>query len=402
MIDFKWFKFGIGMFNDSKIKIIETHEEADIILCVWFKSLCLAGIVNDSGYMYINEETPYTLKTLAIEFNRPLDKVKTAIKVLIKLQMIEITEDRFYKVKNWTRYQNVDALEKQRAETSKRVAKYRAKKKLQKDENKNPDDNSGDDNVDDLEEDKENKHDKTDSNNNGQNINTSDGNNEIQEEDILIDENNNVNNDCEDKAAIKNNDKPLEDKESVPLSKIIDIDRKVISNNEDKIIHNTDNVTCNNEVTGNNVTVTDKIERETKSQSKKENKKESECKSNDDSLNESCARILNYYESITGLVGALNIGTLKLSIDMHGEKHVKLAMEKAIECGKTNITYINGILKNWKREGYPNEKDEVKVNGGKRNNKGNTADKSEFAGFKPKKPKQLTNEERRKIEANLI
>lgn len=357
MIDFKWFKFGIGMFNDSKVKIIETHEEADIILCVWFKSLCLAGIVNDSGYMYINEETPYTLKTLAIEFNRPLDKVKTAIKVLIKLQMIEITEDRFYKVKNWTRYQNVDALEKQRAETSKRVAKYRAKKKLQKDENKNSDDNSGDDNVD---------------------------------------------NDCEDKAAIKNNDEPLENNDSVTLSKITDIDRKVISNDEDRISDNTDNVTCNNEVTGNNVTVTDKIKRETKSQSKNENKKESEFKSNDDRLNESCARILNYYESITGLVGALNIGTLKLSIDMHGEKHVKLAMEKAIECGKTNITYINGILKNWKREGYPNEKEEVKVNGGKRNIKSNTADKNEFAGFKPKKPKHLTEEERKKIEADLI
>lgn len=34
-------------------------------------------------------------------------------------------------VKNWTKYQNIDVLEKQRIETNKRVAKHRAKKKLE-------------------------------------------------------------------------------------------------------------------------------------------------------------------------------------------------------------------------------------------------------------------------------
>lgn len=79
-----------------------------------------------------------------------------------------------------------------------------------------------------------------------------------------------------------------------------------------------------------------------------------------------------------------------------------MAIDKAIECGKIDFNYINGILKNWKREGYPSEKEEVKDNGGKRNNKGNTTDKNEFAGFKPKKPKHLTEEQRKKIEADLI
>lgn len=34
-------------------------------------------------------------------------------------------------VKNWTKYQNIDVLEKQRIETDKRVAKHRAKKKIE-------------------------------------------------------------------------------------------------------------------------------------------------------------------------------------------------------------------------------------------------------------------------------
>ncbi len=389
MFDYSWFKVGADTFNDPKIKIIEAEEDSDTIICIWFKSLCLARIVNDSGYLYINGETPYTLKTLAIEFNRPFEKVKAAMKVLRKLQMIEVTEDKYYRVKNWTKYQNVDALEKQRAETSRRVAKHRAKKKLEK---KNPDDNNGENNSAPNEE-----------NNNGSVNENSDEMNENKDDD-------NLQNDKE--LETKGSEVTIEDNENKNDNNSTDgsgINSNVTCNTENSEFASnvtkantiTENI-CNGSVTDNNVTVTDKIKRESESKNKTQKKKESECNDNDNSLNESCVRIVNYYESITGIVGTLNIGTLKLSIDMHGEKYVKLAIQKAIECGKTNITYINGILKNWKREGYPSEKEEVKDNGGKRNNKGNTTDKNEFAGFKPKKPKHLTEEQRKKIEADLI
>lgn len=381
MFDYSWFKVGADTFNDPKIKIIEAEEDSDTIICIWFKSLCLARIVNDSGYLYINGETPYTLKTLAIEFNRPLDKVKAAIKVLKKLQMIEFTEDKYYRVTNWTKYQNVDALEKQRAENSRRVAKHRAKKKL---ETKNPDDNNGENNSAPNEENIDGSVD----------LNKDDGNLQNDKEletkgsGVTIEDNENKNDDnSNDKSEINSN-------------VTCNTENSKFDSNVTKVNTITENI-CNGSVTDNNVTVTDKIKRENESKNKTQKKKESEC-NNDSSLNESCVRIVNYYESITGIVGTLNIGTLKLSIEMHGEKYVKLAIQKAIECGKTNITYINGILKNWKREGYPSEKEEVKDNGGKRNNKGNTADKNEFAGFKPKKPKHLTEEQRKKIEAELI
>lgn len=386
MFDYSWFKVGADTFNDPKIKIIEAEDDSDTIICIWFKSLCLARIVNDSGYLYINGETPYTLKTLAIEFNRPLDKVKAAIKVLRKLQMIEFTEDKFYRVTNWTKYQNVDALEKQRAETSRRVAKHRAKKKLEK---KNPDDNNGENNSEPNEEDI-NEINGTNNSNGKDNDNLeNDENSERKNCEVAIEDDENIHDNRSNNKSEVNNNVTCNGDNSQCNSNVT----------KENII--TENI-CNGSVTDNNVTVTDKIKRETKNQNKTEKKKESECNNSDNSLNESCVRIVNYYESITGIVGTLNIGTLKLSIDMHGEKYVKLAIQKAIECGKTNITYINGILKNWKREGYPSEKEEVKDNGGKRNNKGNTADKNEFAGFKPKKPKHLTEEQRKKIEADLI
>jgi DnaD/phage-associated family protein len=49
-------------------------------------------------------------------------------------------------------------------------------------------------------------------------------------------------------------------------------------------------------------------------------------------------------------LGGLNIGFLKVAIDTHGYKNVKMAINKALEVNKANMTYINGILKNWRRE----------------------------------------------------
>lgn len=386
MFDYSWFKVGADTFNDPKIKIIEAEDDSDTIICIWFKSLCLARIVNDSGYLYINGETPYTLKTLAIEFNRPLDKVKAAIKVLRKLQMIELTEDKYYRVKNWTKYQNVDALEKQRAETSRRVAKHRAKKKLEK---KNPDNNGENNSVPNEE------------NNNGSaDINKDDGNlqndkeSETKDVEVTIEDNENKHdNSSNNKSEINGNVTCNESN----LQRNIESNSNVTKEN---II--TENI-CNGSVTKNNVTVTDKIKRETKSQNKTEKKKESEGDNElSFKLSEQCSKITKHYESITGKIGCLDYGKLRLALSIHGEEYVRMAIDKAIEGGKIDFNYINGILKNWKREGYPSEKEEVKDSGGKHNNKGNTADKNEFAGFKPKKPKQLTEEQRKKIEADLI
>lgn len=391
MFDYSWFKVGADTFNDPKIKIIEAEEDSDTIICIWFKSLCLARIVNDSGYLYINGETPYTLKTLAIEFNRPIEKVKTAIKVLKKLQMIEFTEDKFYRVTNWTKYQNVDALEKQRAETSRRVAKHRAKKKLEK---KNPDDNNGENNSASNKENIDGMNDNNNSNDKGNDNLENDKEQEAKDAGVTIEDNENKDdNNSTDESEINNNVTCNESN----LQSNIEGNSNVTKEN---II--TEN-TCNGSVADNNVTVMDKIKRENESKNKTEKKKESEGDNElSFKLSEQCSKITKHYESITGKIGCLDYGKLRLALSIHGEDYVRMAIDKAIECGKIDFNYINGILKNWKREGYPSEKEEVKANGGKRNNKGNTADKNEFAGFKPKKPKHLTEEQRKKIEADLI
>ena len=111
---------------------------------------------------------------------------------------------------------------------------------------------------------------------------------------------------------------------------------------------------------------------------------------------------MHYHEKITGKVGGCDYVALRSAIEIHGEKLVKMAMDVGFEKNCTDIKYAIGVLKNWRRDGYPEELKEVKKNGTRSTGKSNAADKNEFAGFKPKEPRKLTEEERRKMESNLI
>ncbi len=423
-----WIKVAVNMFNGPKAKIIDTYEDKrDLIHYVWFRCMTLAGAVNDNGYLYINENMPYTIKTLAIEFNRPLEDVKFAIKILKKLQMLEYTEDKFFKVKNWTKYQNVDALEKIRIDRNNRVAKHRAKIKNEKIQKENIDKSSF-----------ENEINKASENNNEENSNISkkDNNKNLNEDNI---DNNNSSKDNSSSNLISECESP-------------NGNTNLINNttcNEDEL---QSNVTCNNEVTISNVTVTDKIKNKKKTKNKKieieseednnliqlkgnnesnkltdgktshsvdisnQNLKEKfdditaqnkslekyEIQSVDPDLSEGTARLSKYHESITGKIGVLESGKLRGAIALHGEANVKMAIDAAIKVDKAEMGYINGILSNWRRKGYPKDDMEVKRNGIRSTGKSNTTDKNEFAGFKPKEPRKLTADERKRIQANLI
>lgn len=63
-----------------------------------------------------------------------------------------------------------------------------------------------------------------------------------------------------------------------------------------------------------------------------------------------------YVEKITCHAGILNIGALKLAVSKYGYEYTKAAIDKALECNKLDMRYINGILQNWAREGYPKDK----------------------------------------------
>ena len=129
MADVKWIKIVTDVFSNRKIKQIEMMPEADSVIVIWFKLICLAGNVNENGLLIITKDIPYTDEMLAAEFRRPLNTVRLALEMFIRFGMVEIIDDVMM-VSNWEKYQNVESLERIREQTKKRVGRYREKQKL--------------------------------------------------------------------------------------------------------------------------------------------------------------------------------------------------------------------------------------------------------------------------------
>ena len=130
MSEVKWIKLSTNMFEDEKIRLIETMPDADTILVIWIKLLAQAGKTNATGYIYLNENIPYTDEMLATIFNRPIATVRLALKTFEQFGMIEINEDNFISISNWEKHQNLAGLEKIRQQTRERVAKHREQKSI--------------------------------------------------------------------------------------------------------------------------------------------------------------------------------------------------------------------------------------------------------------------------------
>ena len=136
MSDVRWIKIVTDIFDDDKILLIESMPEADAIIVIWFKLLCLAGKQNNSGVFLLNGRIAYTDEMLATIFRRPLNTVRLALKTFEQFGMVEIVNDTIT-IPNWEKHQQLDALEASREATKNRVAKYRAKQKALTDGGKN-------------------------------------------------------------------------------------------------------------------------------------------------------------------------------------------------------------------------------------------------------------------------
>ena len=130
MSEVKWIKIATDIFDNQKIKVIESMPDGDAIIVIWFKILMLAGNVNDGGNVYFTKDIPYTEQMLSTVFNRPLTTIQLALNTFEKFGMIEVVDD-IIQVSNWEKYQNVNGLDKIREQNRIRVARHREKKKLE-------------------------------------------------------------------------------------------------------------------------------------------------------------------------------------------------------------------------------------------------------------------------------
>lgn len=543
----KWIKTYVNSYDDTPSKMIDARDDRDVIHYIRGRLNALAGKVNRNGELYMTETKPYTIKTLAIEFNRDFEVVKEAVKVLKSLEVIEITEDRVLKISDWEIDQNIEGLERIRKQTSERVARHRAAKKANEynklvEEEKKPE----------LP-----KRSKEDSKGNyeGSKQKLIQDQGCLDEEDTLDDQL-----DCIDELNY-GCDNNVESNASCNGEELNNIEDNIINNNNsENEVHYIneirdlssviDNIDSNNQMLSKdkaentndndskcNVTVTQQNKRRGKKRSKKKDKRESKKKDNSSLIEFSCdsnefeisddnvedlfcesfvseesgfgdeigddnntiffdvsesdkpdeqsvtcfemngaisckeqliksieiynsrdeigqevnsfevshvrnsnrqtvnsfevsyaghnseepvssfktfdseykseesAKILLKYcnDIVTCIPENITLNALTYAINTHTERYVKMAIDKSMEAGKFNMAYINGILKNWKREGYPNEDSKGEsINGTNSYGKGNIQDTGKFEGFKPKEPRKLTEEERKSAEKNLI
>lgn len=129
MAELKWIKINVSMFDDEKIKFIETIPNADTILVIWMKLLTQAGKCNAGGYVMLTENIPYTDEMLANLFNRPLNTIRLALDTFRRLGMIEWDENGI-ELANWEKHQNIEVLDKIREQNRLRQAKHREQKLL--------------------------------------------------------------------------------------------------------------------------------------------------------------------------------------------------------------------------------------------------------------------------------
>lgn len=129
MSEVKWIKITTNIFDDEKIRLIDSMPDNDAIIVIWFKLLILAGKSNNEGVLALSDKLYYTEEMLATIFNRKLSTVKLALETFEKLGMIE--KGDFISITNWGKYQSTDKLKQIKTQQNERqqLRYYRTKLK---------------------------------------------------------------------------------------------------------------------------------------------------------------------------------------------------------------------------------------------------------------------------------
>ena len=129
MAEVKWIKITTDIFDDEKILLIESLPDSYAIITVWFKLLCLAGKMNNSGVFIMSNRVAYTDKMLATIFRMKETTVTMALQTFEQFGMIEII-DGVITIPNWGKHQSLDQLESKKEYMRNYMQEYRAKQKL--------------------------------------------------------------------------------------------------------------------------------------------------------------------------------------------------------------------------------------------------------------------------------
>ena len=136
MANVKWIKVTTDIFDDDKIRLLETMPNGSLYVLGWIKLLCLAGKQNTGG-RFIMELKDYDMPLSANDIGRIIGIspaiMEDAIKQYEAFGMVEWV-DGVLTISNWEKHQNVDAMdeikqEQRRQKNRDRQNRYRENRK---------------------------------------------------------------------------------------------------------------------------------------------------------------------------------------------------------------------------------------------------------------------------------
>jgi len=125
----QWIKIVVDIFDDEKILLIEQMPDADSLIVIWFKLLCLAGKQNNSGVFILNSRIAYTDEMFAAIFRRPINTVRLALNTFEQFGMIERINNAVT-IPNWGKHQSIDRIERNKEYMRTYMRERRAEQRL--------------------------------------------------------------------------------------------------------------------------------------------------------------------------------------------------------------------------------------------------------------------------------
>jgi predicted phage replisome organizer len=127
--DVKWIKLSVSMFDDEKIKLLESMPDYRALQLIWVKLICLAGKGNTHGYIFLTENIPYSPEQLSNLFREPVKTIELALSVFERMNMISVDDNGSIMLINFEKHQDLDKLAALRENTRQRVERHRLKTK---------------------------------------------------------------------------------------------------------------------------------------------------------------------------------------------------------------------------------------------------------------------------------
>lgn len=125
MAGLEWVKIVTNIFENPKLLLIDSRENPDTIITIWFKLMCLAGKCNNSGILSMADKA-LSEKEISSLIHRPAKKVHYALDIFIEYEMVGRTDNAYF-ICNWSKYQNTQKIEEQKAKNAEYQRVHRKK-----------------------------------------------------------------------------------------------------------------------------------------------------------------------------------------------------------------------------------------------------------------------------------